>query len=252
MSQYISPKSWGPHFWYMLRCISHNYPISPTQEDVNHVKIFLNEFQYILPCDICKYSLKQHYIKHPIENALANKEKLIEWVEIIYNETKKVINDKRIKIMDPIEEPEEEIKPVRITYKPKEDNYEMMKFPNSYSIINNIPKNPYETNENLMPEIIPINILSQKNNQQPDINFFKFDNEPSFINQKIQNIKLPDKKDNRFDKINKSDRIKKNISIPPIIPPDLSSFDTKNIKNYKIKEKKIEPSSKLLIVKKCR
>lgn len=112
MSEYSSPKIWGPHFWYMLRCIANNYPLNPTKEDAIHVRNYFNELQYILPCEICKYTFRQHFNRHPIEKGLYNKYTLIDWVETIYQETKKVIQDKRIKILDP-EEDIERIEPIK-------------------------------------------------------------------------------------------------------------------------------------------
>ena len=121
--QYSSPKIWGPHFWYMLRCIAHNYPLKPSSDDAEHVKTFFNELQYLLPCELCKYTFRQHFTKYPIDKGLINKASLIEWVETIYQETKKVIQDKRIKILDIYEEIDE-VKPIKIAYKPKIDPIE--------------------------------------------------------------------------------------------------------------------------------
>lgn len=112
MSEYSSPKIWGPHFWYMLRCIANNYPLNPTKEDAVHVRNFFNELQYILPCEICKYTFRQHFNRHPIEKGLYNKHSLINWVETIYQETKKVIQDKRIKILD-MDDDIERIEPIK-------------------------------------------------------------------------------------------------------------------------------------------
>ena len=123
MSQYSSPKIWGPHFWYMLRCIAHNYPTNPTAEDAQHVKTFYTELQYILPCEICKYTFRQHFNKIPLVQGLVSRAKLIEWVELIYEETKKVIQDKRVKILDMFDE-DEFIKPVKVTYKQRIDPLE--------------------------------------------------------------------------------------------------------------------------------
>lgn len=123
MSQYTSPKIWGPHFWFMLRCLANNYPVRPTPEDVQHTRIFFYELQYLLPCDLCKYTFKQHYAKHPIEKGLTGKAALIEWVETIYQETKKVIHDNRIKIMEQSEE-NSEVKPIKSATKSRIDPLE--------------------------------------------------------------------------------------------------------------------------------
>ena len=111
--QYSSPKIWGPHFWFMLRCIAYNYPLKPSLEDAEHIKIFFYELQYLLPCELCKYTFKQHFTKHPIDKALFNRTTLVEWVETIYQETKKVIQDKRIKILD-ITDEIDSVKPIKM------------------------------------------------------------------------------------------------------------------------------------------
>lgn len=91
--QYINPKIWGPHFWFMFRCISNNYPESPSIDDITYTKSFFYSLRYLLPCIICRESYIGHYNKHPIDNYLSNKTQLIEWTDIIYKET----NDSIIK-----------------------------------------------------------------------------------------------------------------------------------------------------------
>lgn len=117
--QYTSPKIWGPHFWFILRCIANNYSDNPTKEETAHVRTFFTELQFVLPCEVCKYTFRQHYNRNPLDKYLSNRDKLMEWVEIIYQETKKVIQDKRIKIIDSFEEAPEIAVPMRTVYKSK-------------------------------------------------------------------------------------------------------------------------------------
>jgi len=100
MEDYTTPKSWGPHFWYIMRCTAYNYPTNPSREDIANTKTFYSIIQHILPCEICKYTYKQHFAKHPIDRYLSTKKKLIEWVEIMCAETKKIIRDRRVKIIN--------------------------------------------------------------------------------------------------------------------------------------------------------
>jgi hypothetical protein len=107
LQQYTDPKLWGPNFWFVFRCIANNYPELPSEDDLEHVYTFFNEFQYILPCEICRESFKGHFIKYPLKEYLVNKKKLIEWVETIYNETDKKIKNAQLieqKIAQPIEQ----------------------------------------------------------------------------------------------------------------------------------------------------
>jgi len=100
MEQYTNPRIWGPHFWFILRCIVHNYPMSPTSADKQHMESFFYELQFALPCEKCKYTFKQHYNKFPINKYLTDRQKLIEWLDLIYEETNRSIANNRIKILD--------------------------------------------------------------------------------------------------------------------------------------------------------
>jgi hypothetical protein len=72
----------------------------PSKEDKEHMENFFYELQFVLPCEKCKYTFKQHYNKYPIIGYLENKLKLIEWLELIYEETNRSIANNRVKIMD--------------------------------------------------------------------------------------------------------------------------------------------------------
>lgn len=122
-NDYSSPKIWGPHYWYMMRCVAANFPLKPTEDDMKYAKVFYESFKFILPCELCKYSYLNHYNKHPIDKYIGSRHTLMEWVEIIYQETKKVISDKRVRIMDEHVEEEEGAK-VKTFIKPKVDPIE--------------------------------------------------------------------------------------------------------------------------------
>lgn len=92
MSKNISPKIWGPHFWYVMRCIASTYPENPTNDQMIHAKNFYSELQYLLPCEKCRTSYTQHFEKYQIDNWLVNNIKLSEWIELIYMETTNNIN----------------------------------------------------------------------------------------------------------------------------------------------------------------
>jgi hypothetical protein len=100
MEQYSDPRIWGPHFWFILRCVVYNYPMSPTAADKQHMESFFSELQYTLPCEKCKYTFKQHYNKFPISKYLSDKNKLVEWLDLMYEETNRSIMNNRVKILD--------------------------------------------------------------------------------------------------------------------------------------------------------
>ncbi|QKF94132.1 ERV/ALR sulfhydryl oxidase [Fadolivirus algeromassiliense] len=205
--QYSSPKIWGPHFWFILRCVAHNYPLNPTQEDAQHVKTFFNELQFVLPCEVCKYTFRQHFNKNPIEKGLANRGKLIEWVELIYQETKKVIQDKRVKIMDIFEE-DEEIKPIKVVYKPRIDPLEEK--------LNQIRQNVINNEKKAIPLQIPMEPPKQLNQPKQIIPSI-----PKFVPQKTQKPKKEGKVHNMntdehqdFGKVQHANRLLQNKHQP--------------------------------------
>lgn len=100
MEQYTNPRIWGPHFWFILRCIVNNYPMSPNAQDKEHMESYFYELQYVLPCEKCKYTFKQHFNKYPICKYLTSRHKLVEWLELIFDETNRSIANNRVKILD--------------------------------------------------------------------------------------------------------------------------------------------------------
>lgn len=234
--QYTSPKSWGPHFWFMLRCIAYNYPLKPSAEDANHARTFILELQYLLPCELCKYTFKQHFTKYPIDKGLINKASLMEWIETIYQETKKIIQDNRIKILDSYEEPDE-VKPIRIAYKPridpmeeqlneirknvmkKDNNNRAIQLPPVISTSKAVPSSlsqpiqqSFIINDNKSIKSIPITQSSQKNKlSREHLNLQKMNN-PSKNTFKINEIlPAPIEKINVGKKIDIEDPVKKKI-----------------------------------------
>lgn len=86
MSQYTNPKSWGPHFWYMMRCVAHNYSEYPGETEKNSVKTFYYNLKHILPCEVCRTHYSRVLRKHKLEESLCCKSCLISWVETVYRE----------------------------------------------------------------------------------------------------------------------------------------------------------------------
>lgn len=46
--------SWGSTLWFFLHVVSLNYPVSPSEEDIDHYHTFFMSLQYVLPCSFCR------------------------------------------------------------------------------------------------------------------------------------------------------------------------------------------------------
>ena len=45
---------WGPSLWFVLHCISMNYPIAPTDHDKRVYRRWFEGLGDVLPCDVCR------------------------------------------------------------------------------------------------------------------------------------------------------------------------------------------------------
>ena len=149
--KYTLPKNWGPHFWYVMECIAYNYPHNPSKSIIKDTKQFYILLQKLLPCEVCKYTYKNHINKYPIDQALINNDKLMDWVRIIQNETNKSIKEKRVKIMDPPKEESSEIEPTHVTFRQKSSNS-----------LYNLTESILETHVNVKPTQISIDNTENK------------------------------------------------------------------------------------------
>ena len=73
MSQYTNPKSWGPHFWFMMRCIAHNYGEYPSSSEKRVTEDFYTNLKYLLPCNKCKKHYADLLEEYPVKENLCCK-----------------------------------------------------------------------------------------------------------------------------------------------------------------------------------
>ena len=81
----MDPKIWGPKFWFSLHSVTFTYPFQPDIEHQERIKNFFNSLEYILPCSICRVNYSKKIRKHPIDNNLDSRKKLVFWLIDIHN-----------------------------------------------------------------------------------------------------------------------------------------------------------------------
>jgi len=82
----MDTKKWGKHGWIFLHYVTLNYPINPTQENIDNYYNFFYSLQYVLPCDICKKHYSNNLLKHNLIGALKTRNTLIRWLIDIHND----------------------------------------------------------------------------------------------------------------------------------------------------------------------
>jgi hypothetical protein len=98
MSQYSSPKLWGPQYWFVMRCVAANYPKNPNMAERNKAYNFYNELTSLMPCETCRTNYSLHAMKYPLRDWLDSRDRLISWVELINQlTTNMIIAEKKAK-----------------------------------------------------------------------------------------------------------------------------------------------------------
>jgi hypothetical protein len=59
---------WGPPLWFVLHCISMNYPPDPTQEEKLHYQTWFEGLAHVLPCRACRWNFAQALINTDLYN----------------------------------------------------------------------------------------------------------------------------------------------------------------------------------------
>ena len=81
MSNYKDPKEWGPHYWYVMKCVASNYSSNPNNRNKLDTRRFFDDIANMLPCETCINDYRATCIKYPIDSALCCRDCLIKWVD---------------------------------------------------------------------------------------------------------------------------------------------------------------------------
>jgi len=82
----MKPEIWGKYGWDFFHLVTLGYPENPTKKDKKYYRKYIQCLQYVLPCDKCKYNLKNHLKKYPLtDSALESRQNLIKWGIDLHN-----------------------------------------------------------------------------------------------------------------------------------------------------------------------
>lgn len=76
---------WGYNAWIFLHCISFNYPLEPSDSEINNHLSFLEQIQMILPCKYCRDSYGKYLNYIPLKDFIKDRYGLVYWLFIIHN-----------------------------------------------------------------------------------------------------------------------------------------------------------------------
>ena len=82
----MDTKKWGKHGWIFLHYVTFNYPLNPSQYDVDNYYNFFYSLQFVLPCSICKKHYSNNLLNYNLIGALKSRKLLIKWLIDIHND----------------------------------------------------------------------------------------------------------------------------------------------------------------------
>lgn len=92
----MEPQVWGKHGWFFLHSITMGYPEHPTKTERDRYRNFFYNIGSVLPCNKCQINYRKHMEQIPIEPALINRSKLVEWLINIHNLTNRETGKKEL------------------------------------------------------------------------------------------------------------------------------------------------------------
>lgn len=82
----MKPEIWGKPGWTFFHLMTVGYPETPTEQNKLMYYEYVIAFSNVLPCDRCKYNLKDHLKKFPLTNvALASRQNFVKWGIDLHN-----------------------------------------------------------------------------------------------------------------------------------------------------------------------
>jgi hypothetical protein len=88
----LPPSVWGPIFWNTIHIVTLGYPMNPTAEEKEHVRMFFESLKTVIPCPICREHYKEHVKTMPIEPALENRTALVEYAWTLHNKVNEMLD----------------------------------------------------------------------------------------------------------------------------------------------------------------
>jgi len=82
---------WGPPLWHFLHLMSFNYPVKPNKKQKSDYKRFICDLRNILPCKTCRDNFIKHLEKHPIDDAMKNRNTFSRYIYCMHEKINKYL-----------------------------------------------------------------------------------------------------------------------------------------------------------------
>ena len=102
--QFLNPKVWGPHYWFVLHTIALTYPNKPNETVKKKYYDFIQNLPLFIPIENMGNFFSNLLDTYPVTPYLDSRESFIKWMYFIHNRVNKELDYKQISLSESLEE----------------------------------------------------------------------------------------------------------------------------------------------------
>ena len=91
----LSPRIWGPHYWFFLHTCAMAYPIKPNTVIKKKFYEFIQNFSLFIPDKKISTSFSKLIDKYPVSPYLDSRDSFIRWTHFIHNKVNKKLEKRQ-------------------------------------------------------------------------------------------------------------------------------------------------------------
>jgi Fe-S-cluster containining protein len=100
----VPPHVWGRAFWVAMHSVSFTYPDTPSRDDREQAKAFLNSISHLLPCKACCAHFRDQLRTVDIERVVGSRDEFVKFLVHVHNEVNRSAGKRVMTLSEVIEE----------------------------------------------------------------------------------------------------------------------------------------------------
>lgn len=107
----FDPNVWGPHYWFFLHTIAHNYPFHPNKVTIRKYYDLIQNMPLFIPNEKIGNDFSKLLDRFPVTPYLDNRDSFIRWMHFIHNRINRILDKEELTLFEALENYREKYKP---------------------------------------------------------------------------------------------------------------------------------------------
>ena len=107
----FDPTVWGPHYWFFLHTIAHNYPHYPNKVTIRKYYDLIQNMPLFIPNENIGNDFSKLLDRFPVTPYLDNRDSFIRWMHFIHNRINRILDKEELTLFEALENYREKYKP---------------------------------------------------------------------------------------------------------------------------------------------